>query len=144
SELKNIGCSSYGLSESSLEEIFRHEITESVKANNTHKKQKLTMPSFKYLRERIRSMLSSISKSTTTYNAQSKYIKAGNTEKIAVYIDECNDSFDRRQRQQLKSDVKRTSKSEIACHENDMIKNSSPALLVRRHFSENYPITFYE
>ncbi|OUC49842.1 ABC transporter, ATP-binding protein, partial [Trichinella nativa] len=50
SELKNIGCSSYGLSESSLEEIFRHEITESVKANNTHKKQKLTMPSFKYLR----------------------------------------------------------------------------------------------
>ncbi|KRZ97063.1 Retinal-specific ATP-binding cassette transporter [Trichinella sp. T8] len=144
SELKNIGCSSYGLSESSLEEIFRHEITESVKTNNTHKKQKLTMPSFKYLRERIRSMLSSISKSTTTYNAQSKYFKAGNTEKIAVYIDECNDSFDRRQRQQLKSDVKRTSKSEIACHENDMIKNSSPALLVRRHFSENYPITFYE
>ncbi|KRZ07938.1 ATP-binding cassette sub-family A member 1, partial [Trichinella zimbabwensis] len=144
SELKNIGCSSYGLSESSLEEIFRHEIKESLKANNTPRKQKLTMPSFKYLREGIRSMLSSISKSTTTYNTQSKYFKAGNTEKIAVYIDEYNDSFDRSQRQQFKSDVKRTSKYETACHENEMIKNSASTLPVRGHFSENYKITFYE
>ncbi|KRZ07940.1 ATP-binding cassette sub-family A member 1, partial [Trichinella zimbabwensis] len=133
SELKNIGCSSYGLSES-----------KSLKANNTPRKQKLTMPSFKYLREGIRSMLSSISKSTTTYNTQSKYFKAGNTEKIAVYIDEYNDSFDRSQRQQFKSDVKRTSKYETACHENEMIKNSASTLPVRGHFSENYKITFYE
>ncbi|KRZ43378.1 Retinal-specific ATP-binding cassette transporter, partial [Trichinella pseudospiralis] len=143
-ELKNIGCSSYGLSESSLEEIFRHEIKESVKANNTPKQQKLTMPSFKYLRERIRSMLSSISKSTTTYNTQSKYFKAGNTEKIAVYIDEYNDSFDRSKRQQFKSDVKRTSKYETACHENETIKNSAPALPASGYFSENCSITFYE